>query len=94
MKSIQGKVYGADTIPIDRNHPVSWLRGRTTIKIAGNVTGVRIGEDVVVVDMEIAKAAAFLAGLSRWSSWPDEVAQTVEAAAQRVIDAFAPESKP
>ena len=57
------------------------------IEVVGKMGRVAIGAPVVVIDEAVAVDAAWLARLARGGSWPGEMAERVEQAARRVLDA-------
>lgn len=89
---VHGRVRAADCVRIPEDHEVEWLRGCQTIEVAGKSIEATIGAEVVILPAAVVADALWMAKLARGSSWPNEMAQRVDDAADRVIRALGGQS--
>jgi len=89
---VHGRVCAANYLRVPTNHEVEWLQGCQTIQVAGETVTATIGAEVVILPADIAADALWMAKLARGSSWPGEMAQRVDDAADRVIRALGGQS--
>ena len=89
---VHGRVCAADYVRIPEDHEVEWLRECQTIEIASKSVAAMIGAEVVILPADVAADALWMAKLARGSSWPNEMAQRVDDAADRVIRALGGQS--
>lgn len=83
----RGRIFAANMMPVEDDHPVEWLRGRRTIGIAiEELPHLPIGAEAVVLTEDEWRDVQWLARLARGSSWPGEMAHNVETAAARLLD--------
>ena len=85
---VHGRVGAADYVRIPEDHEVEWLRECQTVGVAGKSVAATIGAEVVILPADVAADALWMAKLARGSSWPNEMAQRVDDAADRVIRAL------